>query len=129
MQQICIGVLWVNIHLLFRLPLIPFVTSRLGENLLETVQIAFYGDVLCMSVATFHILKQALIRSYNRQAPSTRTLSLNLKEKTAIEVYLFSIPIALVHIAVPIACCIAVAAAVRIIPSRSLEQTIAEINS
>ena len=40
-QQVSTGVLWANMHLLFWLSLIPFVTSWLGENHLEPIPAAY----------------------------------------------------------------------------------------
>ena len=42
-------VLWANIHLLFWLSLIPFVTGWMGENNFTTIPVAFYGGVLLMA--------------------------------------------------------------------------------
>ena len=43
------GVLWANLHLLFWLSLVPFVTAWMGENHFATVPTATYGVVLLMA--------------------------------------------------------------------------------
>ena len=43
-------VLWANLHLLFWLSLIPFVTGWMGENHFAPLPIAAYGVVLLCSV-------------------------------------------------------------------------------
>lgn len=44
-------VLWANLHLLFWLSLLPFVTGWMGENHFSTLPIAVYGGVLKNSAA------------------------------------------------------------------------------
>ena len=43
------AILWANLHLLFWLSMIPFVTSWVGENPLATVPVALYGVVFLLS--------------------------------------------------------------------------------
>lgn len=124
-QQVNTGVLWANMHLLFWLSLIPFVTSWLGENHLEPIPVAFYGGVLFMSAVAFRILERTLIRSHNEKAAISRTLNYGRKEKISMIVYFCSIPMAFISIAVSIACYV-VMAAIWIIPARSLEKAIDE---
>lgn len=115
------AVLWANMHLLFWLSLIPFVTSWLGENHLESIPVAFYGGVLFMSAVAFRILERTLIRSHDAKAPIARTLNNGRKERISIALYLFGIPMAFVHIAIPIACYVAMAI-VWLIPAKGLEK-------
>lgn len=124
-QQVSTPVLWANMHLLFWLSLIPFVTSWMGENHLEAVPVAFYGGVLFMSAVAFRILENALIRSHNEQAPLSQTLSYGRKEKWSMIVYLLSIPLAFLYIGLSIACYVAIAA-FWIIPAKSLEKAVDE---
>ena len=43
------AVLWANLHLLFWLSLIPFVTGWVGENHFTTLPVALYGGILFMA--------------------------------------------------------------------------------
>src|SRR5215216_1052094 len=43
------GVLWANLHLLFWLSLVPFVTGWMGENHFAPAPTAVYGFVLLMA--------------------------------------------------------------------------------
>ena len=54
-------VLWANLHFLFWLSLIPFVTNWLGENHVETVPVAAYGLVLLMCALSYTLLARALV--------------------------------------------------------------------
>lgn len=124
-STISTGVLWANMHLLFWLSLIPFVTSWLGENHLEPIPVAFYGGVLFMSAVAFRLLERTLIGSHDSQAPIVRTLDNGRKEWASIVVYLVSIPMAFVHIAISI-CCYVIMAAVWVIPAKRLEKAVEE---
>src|SRR6202161_2994930 len=42
-------ILWANLHLLFWLSLIPFVTDWMGENHFEALPTALYGAILLLS--------------------------------------------------------------------------------
>lgn len=42
-------ILWANLHLLFWLSLIPFVTGWMGENQFASIPAALYGTVLMLN--------------------------------------------------------------------------------
>ena len=48
-QRVTGGILWANLHLLFWLSLVPFVTAWMGENHLASTPTALYGVVLLMA--------------------------------------------------------------------------------
>src|SRR5690349_7249293 len=54
-------ILWANLHLLFWLSLIPFVTGWMGENHFAVVPVAFYGFVLLMSAIAYYFLSRSLM--------------------------------------------------------------------
>lgn len=54
-------VLWANLHLLFWLSLVPFVTAWMGENEFAQLPVALYGAILWMSAMAYYILVRALI--------------------------------------------------------------------
>src|SRR3954447_6274383 len=43
------GIMWANLHLLFWLSLLPFVTGWMGENHFEALPSAVYGGVLVLA--------------------------------------------------------------------------------
>jgi uncharacterized membrane protein len=57
------GILWANLHLLFWLSLVPFVTGWIGENHFGPQPMALYGFVLFMSGMGFIILQKRIIKS------------------------------------------------------------------
>ncbi len=57
------AVLWANLHLLFWLSLVPFVTAWMGENHFGAVPTAVYGVVLLMASIAYWILQRAILAS------------------------------------------------------------------
>jgi uncharacterized membrane protein len=57
------GILWANLHLLFWLSLLPFVTGWMGENHFAARPSALYGAVLLAAAIAFYILQQTIIAS------------------------------------------------------------------
>jgi uncharacterized membrane protein len=57
------GMLWANLHLLFWLSVVPFVTGWMGENHFAPVPTAMYGVVLLMAGVAYVILQRLIIRS------------------------------------------------------------------
>ncbi len=55
------GVLWANLHLLFWLSLVPFVTGWMGETSFERVPTALYGVVLLMAAIAYWILVRTIV--------------------------------------------------------------------
>ncbi|HZY06672.1 MAG TPA: TMEM175 family protein, partial [Ilumatobacteraceae bacterium] len=53
-------VLWANLHLLFWLSLVPFVTGWMGQNHVEPIPTAAYGIVMMCAGIAYYILAHAL---------------------------------------------------------------------
>lgn len=56
------AILWANLHLLFWLSLIPFVSGWMGENHFSAMPVAAYGVVLFMCAVAFRVLVHALTK-------------------------------------------------------------------
>ena len=66
-------ILWANLHLLFWLSLVPFVTGWMGENHFAPMPTALYGVVLLMAgVLVAYVLVRAMIRQHGNDSPSSR---------------------------------------------------------
>src|SRR6516165_4402261 len=61
-------ILWANLHLLFWLSLIPFVTSWMGEHYLETVPTAVYGIVMLAAAIAYKILQNSIVTLQGRHS-------------------------------------------------------------
>jgi len=57
------AILWANLHLLFWLSLVPFVTGWMGENHFAALPSALYGVVLLMAALAYYALQQTIIAS------------------------------------------------------------------
>ncbi len=88
------AVLWANMHLLFWLSLIPWVTAWMGHNARHHVPVAVYGVVLFAAGVAYFVLTRALLRLH---APGTRlalALGADWKGKLSALAYLVALPLA-----------------------------------
>ena len=88
------GVLWANLHLLFWLSLIPFVTGWMGENHFASLPVAMYGAVLLMAAIAYYILAQALIRLHGPESALARAFGRDVKGRLSVALYLVAIALA-----------------------------------
>lgn len=85
------GILWANLHLLFWLSLIPFVTGWMGENHFEKQPTALYGIVLLMAAIAYFILQGQIIRSQGKDAVLAKALGTDIKGKISPALYVIGI--------------------------------------
>jgi len=119
------AILWANLHLLFWLSLIPFVTGWMGENHFAALPVALYGVVLLMAGAAYTILANALIRRHGPESTLARALGRDFKGKVSLVAYVLAIPLAFVNNWIAMAVYFAVAA-MWLIPDRRIETALAE---
>jgi len=117
-------VLWANLHLLFWLSLVPFITGWAGENNFAALPVALYGTVLLCAAIAYFILTRALIACQDKNSPLAIALGRDLKGK--ISVALYAIAISLAFINSWLACLLYVlVAALWLIPDRRIEKALA----
>jgi len=87
------AVLWANLHLLFWLSLLPFVTGWMGENHFAPTPIALYGVVLLMAGFAYWLLQRALIRSEGPDSLLAAAVGRDLKGNLSLGVLLAAIPV------------------------------------
>jgi uncharacterized membrane protein len=90
------SILWANLHLLFWLSLIPFVTAWMGENHFASVATAVYGVVLLLAGFAYRLLQGAIIRMQGQDSRLASAIGRDLKGKLALIIYTAAIPLALV---------------------------------
>lgn len=88
--------MWMNLHLLFWLSLIPFTTGWLGENPFAVVPTVVYGLVLFCSAVAYFILQASLIAANGRDTPFARAVNSDLKGKVTTVLYVVAIATAFV---------------------------------
>ena len=91
------AILWANLHLLFWLSLIPFVTGWMGENHFAALPTALYGVVLLLSAVAYWFLQRAIVAEQGRDATLARALGADWKGKLSPVLYLAAIGLAFVH--------------------------------
>jgi uncharacterized membrane protein len=87
-------ILWANMHLLFWLSLIPFVTAWSGENHFEAVPTACYGLVLLLAAIAYFILQRTIMQSQGTDSLLARAVGTDWKGKVSPILYLVAIPTA-----------------------------------
>jgi uncharacterized membrane protein len=88
------AVLWANLHLLFWLSLIPFVTAWMGENHFAAVPIALYGLVLLMAAVAYTILLRVLLAAQGPHSLLKTAVGDDFKGKFSLVLYVIAIPTA-----------------------------------
>lgn len=91
------GVLWANLHLLFWLSLMPFVTGWMGENHFAPLPTALYGAVLLFAGIAYYILEQTIIRSQGVGSRLEAAVGTDRKGLLSVLLYAVAIPLAFVN--------------------------------
>jgi uncharacterized membrane protein len=86
------AVLWANMHLLFWLSLIPFVTGWMSENELNTLPVALYGVVLLLAAVAYKLLQTVLISVEGAGSPLARATGADRKGVGSIILYAIAVP-------------------------------------
>jgi uncharacterized membrane protein len=90
-QKVNGGILWANLHLLFWLSLIPFVTGWLGENHFAELPMALYGVVLLMAAIAYFILQNRILAVQGKDSLLAKALGKDLKGKASPIIYIVAI--------------------------------------
>jgi len=87
-------ILWANMHLLFWLSLVPFVTGWMGRNHASAWPTALYGLVLLMAAVAYTVLQGTIIASQGSESLLKAAVGKDRKGKLSIALYLTAIPAA-----------------------------------
>lgn len=93
-ERVTGGVLWANLHLLFWLSLVPFVTGWMGANDFARTPTALYGVVLLMAAIAYHILVRAILAAPGGNQVLAEAIGRDVKGKISPLIYLAAIPLA-----------------------------------
>ena len=91
-ERVSGGILWANLHLLFWLSLIPFVTRWMGENHFASAPTAVYGVVLFMAAIAYWILQRTIISKHGQDSLLAVAIGKDYKGKLSPALYLIAIP-------------------------------------
>jgi uncharacterized membrane protein len=85
------SILWANLHLLFWLSLIPFVTGWMGENNFASVPQALYGINLLMAAIAYYALQTVILKRHGRDSLLSKAIGKDLKGKISPILYVAAI--------------------------------------
>ncbi len=91
------AILWANLHLLFWLSLIPFVTAWMGENNFGKWPVIFYGIILIMNAISYTILAQTLVSHHGKDSLLAKALGKDWKGKWSLIIYASAIGLSFIH--------------------------------
>ena len=89
-------ILWANLHLLFWLSLVPFVTGWTGENHFASIPTFGYGVVFLMAALAYQLLTRAIVRLNGPGSRLQAAIGDDLKGKLSLAAYAAALPLAFV---------------------------------
>ncbi len=85
------SILWANMHLLFWLSLVPFVTAWMGENHFAVWPVTCYGIVLIMNSVAYSILMRTLIKHQGKESLLAKAVGKDWKGNISTVIYAVAI--------------------------------------
>jgi uncharacterized membrane protein len=119
------AILWANLHLLFWLSLIPFVTAWMGENPLAPTPTALYGVVLLMDGVAYLILQKQILRVEGPGSLLATALGPDKKGKISPVLYALGIGASFVHPTLAVLLYLLVAL-MWLVPDRRIERVLTQ---
>ena len=90
-DKVSASILWANLHLLFWLSLVPFVTGWMGENNFEAAPVALYGIILLMAAFSYWILQNQILNKHGKDSELAKALGKDVKGKISPVLYIVAI--------------------------------------
>jgi len=118
-------VLWANLHLLFWLSLVPFITAWKGPNYRLAMTVAVYGGMQLMSGVAYYILERSLIAHQGKDSALTIAVGRDFKGVMSLAIYAVAVALSFVNSRISIAIYVSVAL-MWFIPDRRIEKAISE---
>lgn len=120
-QRVNGAILWANMHLLFWLSLIPFVTGWMGENHFGPLPTAFYGIVLLMAALSYILLQKAILLEHGQESVLAKAVGRDKKGKISLACYCMGIATSFLSVWIALGLYIFVAL-IWLIPDRRIEK-------
>ena len=124
-ERVSGSILWANLHLLFWLSLIPFVTRWMGENHFAPAPTAIYGVVLLMAAIAYLVLQRLIVANQGRDSLLAVAVGKDFKGKLSPVLYTIAIPVAFISQWIAGAIYVLVAL-IWLIPDPRIERTLAD---
>jgi len=122
-KQVRGSVLWANLHLLFWLSIIPFVTSWMGENHFSQWPVMMYGVVLLMNALAFILLSKILVIQAGPDSTLAKAVGKDRKGSISLVIYIVSVGVAFLNPTISLALYTLVAL-IWFIPDRRIERVL-----
>ena len=114
-------VLWANLHLLFWLSLIPFVTGWMGQNHFMPIPSAAYGIVMLFAGIAYYVLAHTLMAEQGPDSRLTRAIGRDRKGKLSVVFWAIGIGLAFVNTWMAVMVYVAVAL-MWLVPDKRIER-------
>jgi len=118
-------ILWANLHLLFWLSLIPFVTGWMGENNFSRWPVTCYGIVLLMNSIAYGLLMMALIRHHGKNSLLAKAIGKDRKGNISTLIYATAIALSWLNSTISFALYVVVAC-IWFIPDKRIERKLVD---
>jgi len=122
-QRVNGKVLWANLHLLFWLSLVPYVTGWMGETFPAPWPVAIYGAVLLLAGFAYYLLAHSLVAHHGKDSDLALALGRDVKGKASVVLYALGIALSFVNAWLGCALYVLVVL-VWIIPDRRIERAL-----
>ena len=120
-QHVTGRMMWANLHLLFWLSLIPFVTGWVSENHIAALPVAMYGVVLWMCGFAYYVLERVLIAQHGTDSVLAKAVGIDFKGILSNVIY--AVAIALAFLSPLVSCALYVVVAIMwFIPDPRIER-------
>ncbi len=116
-------ILWANLHLLFWLSLVPFVTAWMGENHFASMPVALYGGVMLMCALAFMLLARLMTRHEGAESKLALAFGKDYKTKLSLALYVAGVGVAFVNSWISLGCYVAVAV-IWFVPDKRIERVL-----
>jgi uncharacterized membrane protein len=119
------AILWANLHLLFWLSLIPFVTAWMADNHWAPVPVAAYGLVLLCAAIAYFVLTRVLLSAHGKDSRLAKALGTDFKGKVSILIYAAALAVVFAY---PLISCLlyVLVAIMWLVPDRRFERVLTE---
>jgi uncharacterized membrane protein len=94
-QQVSGAILWANLHLLFWLSLVPFVTRWMGESHFAPGPTMLYGVILLLAGIAYVLLQQRILVREGPTSVLAAAIGRDGKGRISLLIYCLAIPLAL----------------------------------
>ncbi|HKV52733.1 MAG TPA: TMEM175 family protein [Gemmatimonadaceae bacterium] len=96
MRRVSGGIMWANLHLLFWLSLVPFVTRWMGDSGFAKGPTMLYGVILLLCGAAYWLLQRAILRAEGAESTLAKAVGSDWKAPISLVIFVVAILLAFV---------------------------------